>query len=150
MSKVEDHINSAMQEGKFENLPGKGKPLRLDENPFENPEWRMANHVLRSNGFTLPWIETRNEIEGELEKARKALARAWIYRQSETSKNLPTHLREAEWQRAVDAFREQVTLLNKRVLKYNLEVPSIHLQLLLINSDRELDRLTASTLSDTL
>jgi hypothetical protein len=30
MSKVEDQIRCAMEAGQFDNLPGKGRPLRLE------------------------------------------------------------------------------------------------------------------------
>ena len=59
MNKAEDQIRRAMEEGKFDDLPGEGKPLRLENDPFEDPEWRMAHHVLRNGGFTLPWIEAK-------------------------------------------------------------------------------------------
>jgi len=56
---AEEQIRRAIEEGKFDNLPGKGKPLNLEQNPFEDPEWRLANHVLITSGFSLPWIEKR-------------------------------------------------------------------------------------------
>src|SRR5574341_670165 len=80
MDKAEEQIRRAMEEGKFDNLPGKGKPLRLEDNPLEDPEWRLAHHVLRSSGYTLPWIETRRELESEIQAARAALGRTWQWR----------------------------------------------------------------------
>ena len=46
---------------------GKGKPLRLEDDSLEDPEWRMAYHMLREGGFSLPWIELRQEIVTTLE-----------------------------------------------------------------------------------
>ncbi len=69
MKDIDDAIQKAMQAGQFDDLPGKGKPLNLDENPFADPEWELAQHVLKSSGYTLPWIETRQQIERELEAA---------------------------------------------------------------------------------
>jgi DnaJ homolog subfamily C member 28 len=77
MPDIDDAIEKAMREGKFDDLPGKGKPLSLDENPHEDPDWRLAHHVLKNGGFSLPWIETRKEIEDETGRARQALRRAW-------------------------------------------------------------------------
>ena len=54
---IEEIIRQAMQEGKFDDLPGKGKPLNLDQNPHQDPDWRVAHHLLKSAGFSLPWIE---------------------------------------------------------------------------------------------
>jgi hypothetical protein len=66
---VEEIIKKAMENGEFDNLVGKGKPLQLDENPNEPEDWRIAFHVLRNSGITLPWIETMREIDAELENA---------------------------------------------------------------------------------
>jgi len=70
MPNIEDLLQRAMREGKFDNLPGKGQPVRLDENPHADPEWRLAYHLLQQNGFSLPWLELRQEIENEIESAR--------------------------------------------------------------------------------
>jgi hypothetical protein len=92
MSKVEEQICRAMEEGQFDNLPGKGKPLHLEDNPFEDPEWRLAHHVLRSSGFTLPWIEARRELEAAILEARTALRRSWAWRQAALAGGQPVQL----------------------------------------------------------
>jgi DnaJ family protein C protein 28 len=140
MDRIEDQIRKAMEAGQFDDLPGKGKPLNLDDNPYEDPSWRMANQVLRNAGFTLPWIETRQEIERELEAARLSLRRAWGWRQANTGKQPPALLQE-EWARAEEAFRQQIAALNKRILSYNLQVPRDQFQLLALDAGREMDRL---------
>jgi hypothetical protein len=72
---AEERIRQAIEAGEFNDLAGKGQPLKLREYPFEDPEWRLAFHALSSSGYTLPWIETRREIESELANARKSLHR---------------------------------------------------------------------------
>jgi DnaJ family protein C protein 28 len=139
MDKAEDQIRRAMEDGKFDNLPGKGKPLRLDHDPFEDPEWRMAHHVLRNGGFTLPWIEVRQEIERSLVEARESLRRAWARRQEAQAQGQPLSFGEAEWKRAEGVFRQRIDELNKRIFSYNLQVPAARLQLLHLDADRELD-----------
>ena len=70
-----------MADGKFDNLPGKGKPLHLDEtNPHADPEWELAYRMLKESGYSLPWIETIREIEKDIEAARRDLQRAWKWR----------------------------------------------------------------------
>lgn len=125
----EKKIQAAIEAGEFDNLPGKGKPLKLDENPHEPPEQRAANQLLKNNGFTLPWIETWNEIEDDRQEARKRLRRA---RESSILTNRP-----AAWELARAAFAEQVTELNRRILSYNLSVPSTQFQKNLINLESE-------------
>ena len=75
MPNIEEHLRKAIEEGKFDNLPGKGKPLHLDEaNPHADPEWELAYHMLKECGFSLPWIETIHEIEKDIDAARKESA----------------------------------------------------------------------------
>lgn len=145
MDKAEEHIRRAMEAGQFENLPGKGKPLRLVENPFEAPEWRLAYHVLRSNGFSLPWMETRSEIESAIREARQFLQRAWL-RRNEGGEN---DWAEREWERALQEFRERVAAINQQIFNYNLQTPSAQLQMCQLRVERELE-LTLSPPSDKL
>ena len=62
-NEVERHIKNAMEEGKFDNLPGNGKPQDLTENPLEDPAQRMAFHVLKLGDVAPDWIQLGNEIE---------------------------------------------------------------------------------------
>lgn len=48
---AERKIREAMAEGAFDNLAGMGRPLNLDENPYEDPSLRMAHRLLRNNGL---------------------------------------------------------------------------------------------------
>lgn len=146
-SSAEEAIRKAMEEGHFDNLPGKGKPLKLDENPFEDPEWRLANKILRDGGFTLPWIEVRREIDLALQGAREALGRSWAWRQSALAQNQPPDFVDAEWRRSVETFREAAAALNRRIRSYNLQVPSARFQLPLVNAEREIAAVRESNLS---
>ena len=151
MSDIEEHIRKAMREGKFENLPGKGKPLRLSQNPHEDPAWRLAHHMLRENGFTLPWIERLRDIEAELEKARTALLRTWRWCQAaSTAQEFTSSYIELEWRRAQTGFRQRIVALNKQIDAYNLEVPLDRFQKRRLNADLEIARLTRRTPSDKL
>jgi hypothetical protein len=60
---AERKIEEAMQEGKFDDLPGKGKPLPLDEEWFAPPELRPAIRLLKSAGVLPDWMERAREIE---------------------------------------------------------------------------------------
>ena len=145
MSNIEDHIHQAMQEGKFDDLPGKGKPLNLDDNPLSDPEWRMAHHMLQSSGFTLPWIEKRQEIESGLEIARQELRRAWEWRGRAAQGGIPPAQAEREWQRALERFQSRVVEINKKLFSYNLEVPSSQFQRLPVSFEHEVESLIQGT-----
>ena len=141
---VEEIIRRAMQEGKFDDLPGKGKPLQLDQNPHEDPEWHAAYYILKSGGFSLPWIESLNEIETNLLNVRKALSQAWKWRKGASGDQIEPQLLETEWERSVDTFQEQVESINKQIRSYNLEVPNVRFQLPLVNANQEIERITRS------
>jgi DnaJ family protein C protein 28 len=149
MSNVEDQIRRAMQAGQFDNLPGAGRPLRLEDDPFEDPEWHLAHHVLRSSGFTLPWIEARRELEAALQATRQALKRSWDWRQAALVGGQPAALVEAEWRRAVEAFCQKLDELNRDILTYNLKTPSNRFHLSRLNAEREIE-LTTTSASDKL
>lgn len=147
MSKVEEHIRKAIEAGEFENLPGAGHPLNLDENPFEDPEWRTAYRVLRNSGFTLPWIETRREIDRSLEAARNDIKMAWNRWMAGSATSEKQSL--AKWERALARFREDIFAINERIFSYNLEVPADRFQMPVLNVEREI-KLTTTPPSDTL
>ncbi|MBI5291973.1 MAG: DUF1992 domain-containing protein [Chloroflexi bacterium] len=121
---MDEIIRKAREAGHFDNLPGAGKPLNLDDNPNEDPATRLANHILRNGGFVWPWLEERQELEADLQSARDALAR------------------EPRSARAAETFRQAVAALNRRILAHNLKVPSPAFQRAVLNADAEINRLT--------
>jgi hypothetical protein len=61
-SLVEDRIQKAQEEGAFDNLPGKGKPLNLDDDSSIPEDLRLTFKVLK-NAHCLPIeMEIRKEI----------------------------------------------------------------------------------------
>jgi hypothetical protein len=59
---VEDRIQKAQDEGVFDNLPGKGKPLNLDDDRSVPEDLRLTFKVLK-NAHCLPIdMELRKEI----------------------------------------------------------------------------------------
>jgi DnaJ family protein C protein 28 len=137
---LDEQIRQAMQRGEFDNLPGKGKPLDLRQNPHEDPGWQTTYRILKENGYTLPWIESRRAIELDFEKDLISLRRSWEWRVAETGR---TNLvfAEKEWQQALQKFHLAVTNLNKRIRNYNLEVPSNQFQRRLINAEWEIGKI---------
>lgn len=133
---IEEIIRRAMEEGKFDNLPGKGKPLNLDENPHIDPAWQLAYKMLAQHGFAPEWIETRQQIEEELAAARQALARSWQWRQA----NAAGPLAPQEWEQAQTRFKETAEALNKRIRDYNLTIPADAFYRPLIDIGREIAR----------
>ena len=134
---IEEIIRQAIQEGKFDDLPGKGKPLNLDQNPMQDPEWRVAHHLLKSSGFSLPWIELLGEINNNLQQARDSLARSWVWLQSEYGGQLNT----VEWQASIELFEQQAQAINEQIRTYNLKVPTLRFQIPLVDIHREIEQI---------
>src|SRR5262245_14701485 len=125
---VEKKIREAMEQGEFDNLPGKGEPIDLSENPFEDPELRTVHRLLKNAGFAPAWIEARKEIEGELQQARRILVRArQLYGDG------------PEWERVAREFREKTEELNNRIRIYNLKTPGAAFQRNHIAIEAEID-----------
>ncbi|HUS13222.1 MAG TPA: DUF1992 domain-containing protein [Pyrinomonadaceae bacterium] len=119
-SLTEKRVREAIENGEFDDLPGKGKPIDLRENPFEDPDLRMVHRLLKNAGFAPAWIEERKDIDAELEAAETILSQAW--RLFGEGGERPS---DAEWQRCFKDFCEKITELNQRIKIYNLKAPAI-------------------------
>jgi Domain of unknown function (DUF1992) len=97
---AERKIEEAMAEGAFEGLAGEGQPLRIEEDPFEDPSLRMAHRLLKNNGFAPAFIEELKEIDAEAEIVR------------------------AELRRKAAGARERARALNRRIEIFNLKAPA--------------------------
>ncbi|MDD3312079.1 DUF1992 domain-containing protein [Pseudodesulfovibrio sp.] len=64
---AEERIRQAMEEGKFDNLEGAGKPLRPDGTENLPPELRMAFRVLKNAGYVPAEIAEEREITRAIE-----------------------------------------------------------------------------------
>lgn len=73
---VEQRIWRSMEEGHFENLPGKGKPLDLADNPHADPAEDTLYRILSRNGCAPEWIELNKEIRRSIGEWRLALRKA--------------------------------------------------------------------------
>ncbi len=60
---AEKRIKKAMQQGQFDNLPGKGKPLVFEDDSMIPEDLRMAYKILKNAGFLPPELQTEKEIK---------------------------------------------------------------------------------------
>lgn len=65
---AEEKIRDAIAAGEFDNLPGKGKPLDLDEPLGARQEDRLAHLVLKNGGFLPEYLQWRKELETTLQE----------------------------------------------------------------------------------
>ncbi|HJX15425.1 MAG TPA: DnaJ family domain-containing protein [Candidatus Deferrimicrobiaceae bacterium] len=59
---AEKKILEAIARGEFANLPGAGKPLRLEDDSMVPGELRIAYKILKNAGCIPPELELRKEI----------------------------------------------------------------------------------------
>ena len=110
-------IHEAMEEGAFENLSGTGRPLRLEEDPFEDPSVRMAHRLLRNNGFAPAWIEEGRDIDMVADRLLADRRAGHV---------------------GAEEFRRRAEELNRRIQTFNLQAPCDSVHRLPIVIDREL------------
>ena len=127
---VEEQIRKARERGDCDNLEGAGKPLDLSENPFEPPEMRLVNRMLKNNDFTPFWIQLGKDIDAAAVKIDLEVKQFQRYCQNFAV--------EKHSDIAVDRFgkrkklfylekRKQFEKLKKDILNYNIHCPTFRL-----------------------
>ena len=116
---AERKIQDAIDEGLFDNLPGRGKPLDLSTNPFEAPGMGAVNRLLKHNKVLPLWLLLEQEIE-----ASRALALATLARWEASEPGLRggadySRLRAS----AREAYARHLKQTNDMILKYNYSSP---------------------------
>jgi len=59
---AEDRIQRAQEEGLFDNLPGKGKPLNLEDDSFVPEDLRLTYKILKNSNCLPIEMELRKEV----------------------------------------------------------------------------------------
>jgi hypothetical protein len=59
---AEQRIREAIENGEFENLSGRGKPLCLEDESWIPEDLRMAYKILKNSGCIPPELELRKEV----------------------------------------------------------------------------------------
>lgn len=134
-------MRKAIEEGKFDNLRGKGQPIQLENNPFVDPEWALAHDLLKQGGYAPEFIERRESIEMQLAHARELLVRTWEWKQRALREGEARDMMEAEWGRVERNFRERIAAINKKIVDYNLVIPADVFYREMVNLDGELKRI---------
>lgn len=131
---VEQRIQEAREEGKFDHLAGAGQPLRLDEDVWAGDK-ALAYHLLKSNNAAPPEVERGQEIDRDLQRAEESLrllrfrrdallARAMA---SASDRRAYTIVRVA----TEHAYEEALRGINSNILSLNIIAPAaLHRRLL--------------------
>ena len=68
--RVEQRIREARERGEFDNLPGRGRPLRLEDDALVPAELRAGYRLLKNAGYLPPELQ----CHGELRRVEQLLA----------------------------------------------------------------------------
>jgi hypothetical protein len=102
---VDRQIREAMKDGKFDDLPHRGRPLPLDDDSAAG-EYALAYRMLRNAGYVPGWIAADKEVRGLLDR------RDAILRRAPRSSALGRRRDRAELERIVAAHARAVARLN--------------------------------------
>jgi DnaJ family protein C protein 28 len=125
---IEEQIHAAQERGDFDNLPGEGKPLQLDENPYAGDR-ALAFHLLQQNGVLPQELDLGREVDVDEARAEALLGelrreRDWLLKRPAFSRARAqatyARLREEYAKRYEDALRQ----LRSKILSLNIIAPS--------------------------
>ncbi|KAG6549124.1 hypothetical protein Mapa_009350 [Marchantia paleacea] len=139
MNVAEQRIMQSVRRGEFENLPGKGKPLKLESNLHADPAEDLAYRILAKNGFAPEWVELNKEIRYKVRRWRMALELAWQRRLQAISGG-EAQPDDLKWESLLPNFESELKEINQKVMKYNLLVP-FGRQLMCYKLEREIKML---------
>ena len=121
---VEEKIRKAMEAGAFDNLKGKGKPLNLQENPFEPPDMRMANKILKDAGFSPYWMELGKDVDAAIEKFWKEVDKFIALQRikGDSDKKNP-NLAQRRQEQFLKEAEEKLREINRMIDNFNCHCP---------------------------
>ncbi|XSG73230.1 DnaJ family domain-containing protein [Herpetosiphon llansteffanensis] len=132
---AEQRIQAAMEDGMFNNLPGEGQPIDLNDDMYIPSEMRMAFRVMKGNQAGSPWGAAQHDYNNHMNRYQ-----IWLRNNRET------------W--ATTSFNEQERLrqelhiwvrdLNTIIHQLNAMVPNDTLRVGLVVYERELRALESA------
>ncbi|XP_062962178.1 dnaJ homolog subfamily C member 28 [Cynocephalus volans] len=133
---VEDLIQESMAKGDFDNLSGKGKPLKKFSGcSYIDPMTHNLNRILIDNGYQPEWILMQKEIKDTIEQLREAIL---VSRKKLGNPMTPTE--QKQWKQVCEQFQENIRKLNKRINDFNLIVPILTRQKVHFDAQKEIIR----------
>lgn len=124
---AERRIQEAQEQGQFEELPGAGKPLHLEDDSMVPEDLRMAYKMLRNAGYIPPELAERKEISTLVEllencadtqeRVRQMQKLQCILRKVAAKRHQPIHLEESDPYYC--QILERVALVQRRIREEN-------------------------------
>lgn len=147
-SLIEEAIREAIADGRISDLPGVGKPLKLDDNPHTPVGQRLTHKILRDNNLAPEWImlgqaidERWKSLQANMRKGVRAYRGALGDADRSTTPALRRQRAEDTWALATQTFEQAAESINREILNYNLKVPPGITHKAHVNVGREIERL---------
>lgn len=125
---IEEQIRAAQERGDFDNLPGAGKPLQIDENPYAGDR-ALAFHLLQQNGLLPQELDIGHEVD--VDQARADALLAELRRERDWLMSRPAFSRERAqitYRRLRDdyakRYEEALRQIRSKMLSLNIIAPS--------------------------
>ena len=142
---AERKIQEAIEEGKFDNLPGRGKPIVFEDDAGVPLHIRMANKVLKNAGGLPDWVMVQRDIlaeQQEITMLRARLTREGGVKRSRLA-NLPAGHAEVahfvDWHaRSRATYLRKLKSVNTSILKFSMSAPTTAPSYAPYKIDREL------------
>ncbi|KAI8982554.1 hypothetical protein BDB01DRAFT_793162 [Pilobolus umbonatus] len=127
----DEMIRSARARGEFDDLPGRGKPLKQDpvlNNPYVDRTEYFLNRILQRNGAAPPWVMMQAEVDTEVTTVKSQLNSAFdrcltILKHEQRMLSKAVVLDKFESSEK-SYFNKEMERINKRLRSYNVMCPS--------------------------
>jgi len=126
---IDQMIRESIGDGDVSHLPGAGKPLKLDDDPFTPADMQVSFKIMKDNDVTPDWMmagKFLNEAEEKLRTQLEHRATRYQQQQKEAFRKgavLEEIQIENSWKLYITEFSDRVEHHNKKVLLYNISVP---------------------------
>jgi len=142
---AERQIQEAIEQGKFDGLPGRGRPLDLEADSVTPPHLRVANRILKNANVLPDWMQLDREIREERRQCQSLWAR--MAREYPRRSAAARETREAArsfvlwYARTREAYLQGVRRVNTAILKFNLLAPPVQQPHIPFQTAEELERI---------
>lgn len=124
---VGQRINDAMRKGQFDNLKGKGKPLKLRGNPLAGDR-QLAYDIMEDNDLAPGWIWDRKGVQQAMASIRAMiLEEGQIYTNAfnEAKDELRREQIRQQWRALLRKWQEMIVKLNDQIQLLNFKQPPV-------------------------
>ncbi len=124
---VGQRVNEAVRKGMFDNLKGKGKPLKLRGNPLAGDR-QLAYDIMEDNDLAPDWIWDRKGVQQAIGSIRSMIQEEGeIYTRAfdEAKDELRREQIRQQWRALVSKWQEMIVKLNDQIQTLNFKQPPV-------------------------